>query len=78
VTKEETVLMLSARSLLHNAAGILRLEAQEWQDRRNQKPRGRDWTAEAWLDRCERIAETNMRAATAMSEHAEKIAEAVS
>lgn len=76
---ETTALLIRAGALLLDAAGMLRMEADEWRGRKSSPPK--NWTAHAdaasWADKCERIAETDERAAKAMLEHARKIGEAV-
>jgi hypothetical protein len=71
-----SALMTKAGALLMDAAGMLRLEAQEWRSRKRQMATGGEWTPTTWADKCERVAAINDKAATAMVEHAKKLAEA--
>ena len=71
----DDVVLHKSGSLLLDAAGMLRMEAREWLDRRSYPVP--QWEKDGWSDRCERIAATNTSAATAMEQTAKKIAEAV-
>lgn len=75
----DKALMTKAGALLLDAAGMLQIEAQEWRDRSRETPPPayRSGGAKAWAERCERIASTNISAATSMSETAKKIAAAL-
>jgi hypothetical protein len=70
--KHKTVLV-KAGSLLMDAAGMLRIEAREWLDRRSYPVP--QWEKDGWSDRCERIAQTNIAAATSMEQTAKQLAE---
>lgn len=70
--------VLRAGALLIDAAGMLRMEAQEWRDRKSQMATGGGWTPATWAERCDRIADTNTRVATSMDQVAKKIAEMTS
>ncbi len=83
MTQANHDLLTRAGAQLLDAAGMLRMEAAEWRDRKSQVPKGWDNGAataglakKAWADRCERIAETNNSAATAFAATAKKIAAA--
>lgn len=63
-----------AGALLIDAAGMLRLEAQEWLDRKGTIAPGKGWSLNEWKERCERIAAINRQAADKMSAVAKKLA----
>jgi hypothetical protein len=69
-------LLTRAGALLIDAAGMLRIEAAEWRSRKSSVPRSWDGGMSEWANKCERIADTNVAAATSMSEHAKRIAKA--
>lgn len=72
-------LLTKAFALLDDAAGMLRMEANEWRSRRNDPPKS--WLsssdAKAWAIKCERVAEINISAATSMARTSDRIAEHV-
>jgi hypothetical protein len=77
---DDKQLMIRAGARLMDAAGMLKMEAEEWR-RRKSEP-SKEWLrssasdAKGWAERCERIAKTNMEAAHAMFDHAKLLAEA--
>ena len=68
-------LVIKAGAQLLDAAGMLRIEAAEWQARGDNVPS--DWNVNergSWAARCERIAETNNKAALVFQATAKELA----
>lgn len=74
---EVVALLQKAGAQLLDAASMLRVEAQEWRDRKGSISRSWIGGISEWASKCERIAEINTSAATSFEATAKNIAKAI-